>query len=588
MKPAPLLLALALAAAAQAQGTDGLLRAMHAEMARSMGLRMVNLEAPYFISYAVDDGEGFSVSAMLGGLVSTRDDRFRLPDVDVRVGSYRFDNTNYVGSDLAFGSRYALGRFPLEDVDGVLRRYLWLETDRAYKSALEAISRKRAALKNVAVSEQIDDFAKAEPVRLLEPDRPLALDRDAWIGRVRALSQVLARYPEIKTSGAEFRAAQSVHYLVTSEGTEVRYPEAMAYVRVQAAAQAPDGMTLRDGVVFEARAFDGLPGEAEMGRAVSEMAAQLTARTKAPQGDTYSGPVLFEGEAAAQLFAEVLGRNLAPKRRPVMEPGRPGAFGYSELEGRQGARILPEWMDVTDDATRQEWHGRRLFGSYEVDLEGVAPKPLSLVEKGVLKGFLLTRQPVRGFSGSNGRARLPGSFGANAAAISNLFVKAEESVPPEELKKKLLEMCQARGRPYGVIVRKMDFPSSASFEEVRRLLSSSAQSGGSHPVSLPLRVYRVYPDGREEAVRGLRFRGLNARSFKDIVAAGNDENVFDFLENGAPFALIGAGAYVAETSVVAPSVLIDDLELAPLDEELPKLPVVPAPEIGTGGGTAAP
>src|SRR5579885_2615107 len=58
---------------------------------------------------------------MLGGLVSTRDDRFRLPDVDVRVGSYRFDNTNYVGSDLAFGSRYALGRFPLEDVDGVLR-----------------------------------------------------------------------------------------------------------------------------------------------------------------------------------------------------------------------------------------------------------------------------------------------------------------------------------------------------------------------------------------------------------------------------------------------------------------------------------
>src|SRR5579885_2615108 len=40
--------------------------------------------------------------------------------------------------------------------------YLWLETDRAYKSALEAISRKRAALKNVAVSEQIDDFAKAE------------------------------------------------------------------------------------------------------------------------------------------------------------------------------------------------------------------------------------------------------------------------------------------------------------------------------------------------------------------------------------------------------------------------------------------
>ena len=42
-------------------------------------------------------------------------------------------------------------------------------------------------------------------------------------------------------------------------------------------------------------------------------------------------------------------------------------------------------------------------------------KPLRLIEKGVLKNYLLTRQPVRGFEGSNGRARLPGPFGASAA-----------------------------------------------------------------------------------------------------------------------------------------------------------------------------
>lgn len=123
----------------------------------------------------------------------------------------------------------------------------------------------------------------------------------------------------------------------------------------------------------------------------------------------------------------------------------------------------------------------------------------------------------------------------------------------------------------------MDFPSSASFEEVRRLLAGSAQAGGSRPVSMPVLVYKVYPDGREELVRGLRFRGLNARSFKDVLAAGDDEEVFDFLNNNAPFALMGAGGYVAESCVVAPSVLIDDLELHPVDDELPKLPIVPAP-----------
>jgi hypothetical protein len=92
-------------------------------------------------------------------------------------------------------------------------------------------------------------------------------------------------------------------------------------------------------------------------------------------------------------------------------------------------------------------------------------------------------------------------------------------------------------------------------------------------------VYKVYPDGREELVRGLRFRGLNARSLKDILAAGDDNNVFEFLNNNAPFALIGGANYVAESCAIAPSVLVDDVELHPLEEELPKLPIVPAPAL---------
>jgi TldD protein len=248
------------------------------------------------------------------------------------------------------------------------------------------------------------------------------------------------------------------------------------------------------------------------------------------------------------------------------------------LEGRQGARILPEWIDVVDDPTQTEWRGRPLFGSYRVDREGVPARPLRLVEKGVLKGFLMTRQPMRGFSGSNGRARMPGSFGAQMAGFSNLFVSAAESVTPLELKRQLIETIRSRNKPYGIVVRKMDFPSSASFEEARRLLAG-AQSSSSRPVSLPILTFRVYPDGREELVRGVRLGGLNARSLKDLMAAGNDTTVFDFLDNQAPFALIGAANFASETCVVAPSILIDDLELHPLQDELPKLPIAPPPEM---------
>jgi predicted Zn-dependent protease len=321
-----------------------------------------------------------------------------------------------------------------------------------------------------------------------------------------------------------------------------------------------------------------LPPEAELRRTAGQVAANLGSMVKAPVAETYTGPVLFEGMAAAQLFAEVLGRNLALPRRPVNEPGRPGVFPYSELDGRQGARILPEGMNVADDPTQADWRGRRLLGHYEIDREGVPPKPLLLVENGVLKGFLLTRQPVRAYSGSNGRARLPGNFGANAATISNLFVQAAETRPLAELKRELIDICNTRGKPYGFLIRKMDFPSSASIEELRSIASAMAQSGGGKPVSIPLLAYRVYPDGREELVRGLRFRGLNARSLKDILSAGDDFNIFDYLENNAPFALMGAPGYSAQASVVAPSVLIDDLELHRGDEEQPRLPVVPPPQ----------
>jgi hypothetical protein len=196
----------------------------------------------------------------------------------------------------------------------------------------------------------------------------------------------------------------------------------------------------------------------------------------------------------------------------------------------------------------------------------------------VLKDFLLTRQPVRKFTQSNGRARLPGGYGANSAAFGALFVRASETVPLAELKAKMIEILKQRDKPYGMLVRKMDYPSSASFEEMRRLLTGSANSGGSaHPVSIPLLAYRVYPDGREELVRGLRFRGFNARSFKDITAASDENHVFEFLDNGAPMALMGSGGVIAQSCVVAPSVLIDDLEMERMEEEHPKVPIVPPP-----------
>jgi hypothetical protein len=570
---------LALAQSGAFAAEDLLLKAMRDELARARSLKVPNLEPPYYIRYGVEEQESFQATAVLGGLVSTSQVRFRMPQAQVRVGSYSFDNTNYVGSGVFFGSRYDSDRLPLDNDYAVLRRFLWLATDVAYKGALEAMARKRAALKNVAMAEDLPDFAQAESVRVVQEIEPAVFQSAKWTDRVRSLSSLFRGYPALRYSQVQLEAALAKHYLVTSEGSEIRVPERVIMVRASAAAQAPDGMLVRDVNVSHAIEFERLASDQELSAQIRTLADTVSRLAAAPRGEGYSGPVLFEGIAASQIFAEVLGRNLALTRRPVPEPGRPAMVPTSELEGRTGSRILPASFDVVDDPTRKEWRGRPLFGSYEVDREAVAAKRVRLVEKGVLRDFLLTRLPVRGFSASNGRARFPGAFGTEAAGISNLLVQTSEAAPLSQLRNRLIEMTKARGNAYDLVVKKMDYPSSAAFDEVQRILASAAQSGISRPVSVPIQVYRLYPDGREELVRGLRFRSLSARSLKDIVAAGDDSNMFEFLDNPAPFALIGAGGYTSSACVIAPSVLIDDLDLQPVEHELPKLPVVPAPAL---------
>jgi TldD protein len=565
---------------AQKPEDDPILKAMREEMARARTIKLQGVpDQLYFIEYGLDDVHSFSATGTLGALVRMDENHARVPRVLVRVGAPSFDNTNYLYTDL-FGSARAGGGVPLDnDVTG-LRHYFWLATDRVFKGSIEAIARKRAALRNVTQQEKLNDFAAAQPTKTYQDPLQPKIRKEPWQKLVRELSAVLAAYPKLTNSQVEFEADFGNSYYVNSEGSEARYPDGLFFVRARAGAQAPDGMMVRDAAMIVGRSLDKIPAEADLRKAIGELGRNVTAMLDAPVSDDYSGPMLFEGAASPQLFAQMVGANLGLTRQPVLEPGRPFPAPQSEFEGRKGSRVLPEWMDVVDDPVREEWRGQDLLGSYPVDMEGVVPQPLKVVTAGTLENFLMTRLPVRGFEGSNGRARLPGPFGSKAAVFSNLFVTAKQTVPDADLRKKLLEMVAQRGKPYGIVVRKLDLPASGSLDELQRQSMSSGQRGGStRPVALPLMIYRLYPDGREELVRGVRFRGLNARSLRDIVAASATETAFHFAGNGSPLPVMNAGGYVSLHSVVAPSVLFEDLELEKRQEDWPKLPVVPAPAL---------
>ncbi len=555
-----------LAVLLSAADNDKVFEAMKAELKRSSTLKLNQLETPYFVSYSVDDGITYTATATNGGIISANTGKFRIPEVHIRVGDYKFDNTNYAGGGFG-GARYDLRSFPLDDDPLVIRQYLWLATDSAYKGSLQQIARKRAALRSVTVNEQLPDFAPAPKFTLLQDFKPLTFNAEAWKDRVRKLSAVFNDFPALRASLVEYSAIDGYHRYVSTEGTEIRKGETIGSVQIRASAQAPDGMIVRDSALFYTGDASKMFPEAELMKAARTVGEQALKIAAAPMGENYSGPILFEGVAGAQLMAEILGRNLHIARKPVAPAGMPSQAASTELEGRRGVRIMPEFFDVIDDPTRP------LLGQEVVDDEGVPDKTVSLVEKGVLKDFLRTREPVRGYTESNGHARLAGS----QPAPTNLIVTAKETSSLADIRKKMIDLCQQRGLTYAIVVKKMDFPSTAALDEARKMIAGAG--AGRSAVSQPLYVYKLFLDGHEELIRGVRLRGLNARSLKDILVAGNDSATLNYIENNAPFALLGFGASSAAVSVVAPSVLIDDLELTKIDDELPKLPIVQSPAL---------
>jgi hypothetical protein len=558
---------------------DVVLKAMRDEMERSRQLRVTGGEdAPYFFSYDLTDSDDFHVVATLGSPVSVTRQHERIPGAEVRVGSYEFDNTGHTTTGRYGGSRYD-GNWPMDDNYALLREGYWLLTDRVFKTAEESIGRKRASLKNAAAqTDKVPDFSKADAVVSLPKVAHKKIDDTAWTQRIARLSSVFGAYPEVLTSVVELQAVDGITYLLNSEGTAIRYADHISWVTARAEGQAPDGMLLRDALSVPSLDLEKLPAEADLRKQISDVADHVRDLVKAPAGESYTGPVLFEPQASAQLLAQMLGDNLYVPRRPLSDPGRNVSFIPSEFETKVGSRVLPDWMDVTDDPSQANWNGKPLAGYYQFDLEGVPPKPVAVVQKGILKSFLMTRQPVKGFSASNGHARLLGNYGASRAAIANLFVKASQSTPLADLKKKLIQMTQDQSKPYGLLVRKLNYPFASPSADLSALAQASQQSGGStRPLSPPVLIYRVYPDGREELVRGLRFRGVSSRALRDILAASQETALFEFVNNSAPLAFLDQSGYIAPASVIAPGLLFEEMELEFPQEQLQKRAIVPPP-----------
>ena len=574
-RAAQLLFAATLLYAGAPAGDDAQLRAMADELARSKTLQLNNLDKPYFIQYSVGDTEQVLISASLGGITSSSRGRFRPPDVQVRVGDYNFDNTNSIYS--------ATGRFgslPIDDDYFVFRNQLWIATDTLYKSSAEQITRKRNALREIADPDKTPDLGPAKAVEIIKPPVKLAIDQKRWEETLRHASGRFSGYPDLIDASVRLRAIASTYRLVNSEGTTIRVPQELTDIVVRAAALAPDGSRVWNHRFITVVRPSQLPAGEELDKIVEGLAAETSELAKAPLENDYSGPVLFEQAAAAQMMASALTDAVRLHRKPLAPPG---ANTPQVLESvwapRMNAKVMPDWLTVYDDPQQEKFHDIPLAGHYEVDDEGVPAMRVLLVDKGTLKGFLASRQPVRDFTISNGHGRLPGGSGSEAAVIGNLFVEADQAVAESQMKAKLLEKVKAAGLKYGLLIRRIDFPSTASLDELQSIGRQLQKSGYARTIAPALLAYRVYPDGREELVRGLRFREFSAKDLRDVSAASDRPYVLNYINNGSAFNYMDLASDATTSTVVCPSLLFDSIDLARSENEPSKLPTVAAPSL---------
>jgi predicted Zn-dependent protease len=523
----------------QTSQADPILAAMKAELDRSAAkLALPGMQKPYFIEYRVEDVTQFDATANFGALVSTGRNHQLILRVSLRMGDYQRDSSSPRGDGVV-----QLG--PQDGDTAALRNSLWFATDEAYKNALRSYAAKQAALRRFQSPPNADDFTPAKPITHTEPLVHLTLNEAEWTKRITRASGLYATDPKVKTFASDIQFSSSSvrglavnRYTVNTEGTQMRTGYTAYAASISVATQASDGMRLtRDNGTTATTPAEMESETAFNNRVITDLETLRDLRNAPVVGEDYHGPVLFSGDASADIMNRLFIPNVEADKPDLGTTARTqGAYTSS-----YHARVLPDFLSATDDPSMRTFHGKHLLGAYAVDDEGVPAETVDVAVKGILQHYLINRAPVKDIPASNGHGRAPLAQASQSRSGVMLFQSAKP-VPHAELDRRLVAMARDQARDFVYAAETL------AGELIPRLL------------------YRVYPDGHRELVRGAVFDELDQRSLRsDIVAAGDDPYISMTL------------APIPQTTIT-PSLLFGDIGVKRATQEQEKLPYYAPPQ----------
>ena len=537
---------------------DPLLDSMQGELQRAAA-RLSKADPPaYFLSYSAYEGEALTIAASYGSLLNSIQGRFRRAGVIVRVGSPELDNTH--GQNRR--SAIVQGSLPLEDDRDALSRSLWWLTNRGYRSSAPAFLKVKT---DTAVrSEEEDkspDFSAEPPQVHVDPRMPsIGLNLPEWEARMRRVSALFRKNPEVYDSEVVVQAQSAGFRFTSTEGSRLAEPSHLVRVAIEAMTRADDGMELIRVETYQAPQAADLPDEATLEAAVAKISADLKALRTAPVAEPFAGPALLSGRAAAVFFHEVVGHRLEGHRQRDEQEGQ-------TFTKKVGQQVMPAFLSIVDDPTISSMAGKKLSGSYAFDDEGQPAERVELVQDGVLRNFLMSRMPIKGFSKSNGHGRAePGLMATGRQG--NLIVTSTNTVKESELRQRLIDEAKKQGKPYGLY-----------FEDVQGGFTLTQRGMPQAFQVLPVIVWRVYADGRpDELVRGVDIVGTPLAALNRILFTGDTMHVF----NG----ICGAESGSVPVSAIAPAMLFSEIEVQKREHSHERPPLLPPP--GTDAPVGAP
>ncbi|HTS60595.1 MAG TPA: metallopeptidase TldD-related protein [Candidatus Acidoferrales bacterium] len=221
--------------------------------------------------------------------------------------------------------------------------------------------------------------------------------------------------PRIANSdGASFDSSTGRHIFANSRGFAGQYRT--SYCSLSATPVARDGESMeRDYWFTMARGFEGLEAPEDVGRTAARRALR---RLNAVKVETRKVPVVFEPRTARSLLDNIY------EAVHGMSIYRHESFLVDKL----GESVASDLVTVIDDGTLPG-----LFGTSPFDDEGVPSRRTTVIERGVLKSYLLNTYAARklGMKTTGNASR--GITGNAGIGHGNLYLEAGVQTPEQIL-----------------------------------------------------------------------------------------------------------------------------------------------------------